>query len=75
MDPSLKYSTGCRAGDHYVRVDTFNPYSGTPVTVVLAKDLIGSFFPEKNEVLPADQYTPATKISRSVSSMSSKDRN
>ncbi|HNQ38208.1 MAG TPA: class I tRNA ligase family protein, partial [Prolixibacteraceae bacterium] len=28
----------------YVRVRTFNPYSGEPVTLVLAKDLLGSFF-------------------------------
>ena len=49
------------AGITYVRVETFNPYSGTPVTVVLAKDLLGSFFPEKNKDLAFDAYHQGDK--------------
>ncbi len=45
----------------YVRVETFNPYSGTPITVILAKDLLGSFFPEKNGDLPFDEYKAGDK--------------
>ena len=30
----------------YVKVRSFNPYSGNPITVVLAKDLLKSMFPE-----------------------------
>lgn len=36
----------------YNRVDTFNPYTAEPVTVVLAKDLIGSYFNKEGEELP-----------------------
>jgi isoleucyl-tRNA synthetase len=32
----------------YRQVRTFNPYSGTPVELILAADLMGNFFPEKN---------------------------
>ncbi len=40
----------------YVKVKTFNPYTGQPVTVVLAKDLFRNYFPEKNEGLSFDEY-------------------
>lgn len=36
----------------YVRVRTFNPYSGEPVTLVLAKDLLGSFFDQAAAEIP-----------------------
>ncbi len=32
----------------YVFVETFNPFSGTVQTVILAKDLLNKYFPEKN---------------------------
>ena len=41
----------------YVKVRSFNPYSGDPVTVVLAKDLLHSYFPEKNAPLAMDAYS------------------
>ena len=41
---------------HYLRVRTYNPYTGAPVTVVLARDLFRSYFPEKNEGLDLDGY-------------------
>lgn len=40
----------------YSVVKTFNPYTSKPVTVVLAKDLIGKYFPEKNADLNFADY-------------------
>lgn len=37
------------ANINYVLVKTFNPYTYAPVHVVLAKDLIGKYFSEKNQ--------------------------
>ena len=45
----------------YVQVNTYNPYTHKPVSVVLAKDLIGRYFPEKNAALPLESYTPGDK--------------
>jgi isoleucyl-tRNA synthetase len=47
---------------HYVKVRTFNPYSGNPITVILAKELLNSYFPEKNSELPLADYKPGDKI-------------
>ncbi|MEI7831244.1 MAG: isoleucine--tRNA ligase [Prolixibacteraceae bacterium] len=41
----------------YVKVQTFNPYTGQPITVVLAKNLFHHYFPEKNEALTLDSFT------------------
>ena len=46
---------------NYVAVETFNPYSGDPVVVVLAKDLMGKYFPEKNAELSYESYQPGDK--------------
>ena len=46
---------------HYVKVRSFNPYSGEPVTVILAKDLLNSFFPETNTGLHFSEYKPGDK--------------
>lgn len=40
----------------YATVQTFNQYNGLPVTVVLAKNLIGDYFPEKNNRLSFEDY-------------------
>src|SRR5690554_1936832 len=45
----------------YVRVRTFNPYTGEPVTVVLAKDLVGAYFNEKNVDLDLNAYQAGDK--------------
>lgn len=45
----------------YVRVRTFNPYTGEPVTVVLAKDLVGAYFNEKNADLDLNAYQAGDK--------------
>jgi isoleucyl-tRNA synthetase len=41
----------------YVKVQTFNPYTGQPITVILAKNLFRHYFPEKNEALTLDSFT------------------
>ena len=46
---------------HYVRVRSFNPYSGEPVTVILAKDLLHAMFPESNAGLHFSEYKPGDK--------------
>ena len=45
----------------YVLVNTFNPYTYKPVGVVLAKDLVGKYFPEKNKDLKLEDYKPGDK--------------
>lgn len=45
----------------YVQVQTFNPYTFLPVTVILAKDLVGKYFSEKNAELPYEDYKPGDK--------------
>jgi isoleucyl-tRNA synthetase len=45
----------------YVQVDTFNSYTFKPVSVVLAKDLIGKYFSEKNKDLNLADYKQGDK--------------
>src|SRR5687767_1487374 len=40
----------------YVQMDTFNPYTFKPVSVVIAKDLVERYFPEKNKDLDLANY-------------------
>src|ERR1051325_10469094 len=46
---------------NYVAVKTFNPYSHKPVTVILAKDLLGRYFHEKNTELKFEEYKEGDK--------------
>ena len=46
---------------NYVQVNTFNPYTFKPVSVVLAKDLIGKYFLEKNKGIVMISYKPGDK--------------
>lgn len=46
---------------HYVRVRTFNPYTFKPIIVILAKDLFGKYFSEKNAELAIEDYQPEQK--------------
>lgn len=41
----------------YAFVQTFNQYTFKPIIVILAKDLLGKFFPEKNAELKLEEYT------------------
>jgi isoleucyl-tRNA synthetase len=45
----------------YEVVRTFNPYSGEPVTVVLAKDRREAYFPQANADLSFEEYKPGDK--------------
>lgn len=45
----------------YVEVNTFNPYTHQPVTVVLAKDLFSKYFSEKNKDLKLENYKTGDK--------------
>ena len=45
----------------YIKVETFNPYSGEPITVVIAKNLLNSLFPESNSELSFPEYKPGDK--------------
>ena len=46
----------------YVAVQTYNAYTGEPVTVVLAKALVGAHFNAAGEGLALDSYKPGDKI-------------
>jgi isoleucyl-tRNA synthetase len=48
-------------GIQYLKVQSFNPYSGSPATVILAKDLLNSYFPEKNKELLLGDYKVGDK--------------
>jgi len=45
----------------YVRVRSFNPYSGDPITVIVAKVLLNSLFPEANSEIDFADYKPGDK--------------
>ena len=45
----------------YVQVNTFNQYTYAPVCVVLAKDLLGRYFNEKNQELKLQDYKPGDR--------------
>ena len=40
----------------YLLVKTFNQYSGKEILVIVAKDLLGQYFPEKDSMLSFDKY-------------------
>ncbi len=45
----------------YNIVRTFNPYTHKPITVILAQDLLGKYFPEKNADLKLEDYKEGDK--------------
>lgn len=45
----------------YIKVRSFNPYSGDPITVVIAKELLNSLFPESNAGHDLSEYKPGDK--------------
>ena len=45
----------------YVFVKSFNPFSGTPQTVILAKELVHKYFSEKHTDLPFENYKVGDK--------------
>ncbi len=45
----------------YVAVQTFNQYTGLPMTAVLARNLLNVYFPAKNESWSFEDYQPGDK--------------
>jgi len=45
----------------YYKVKTFNPYTGIPITVILAKNRFKAFFSEQDEELPLETYKLSDK--------------
>src|SRR5690554_2604694 len=45
----------------YVAVETYNQYTGEPITVILANSLLGVYFPEKNAKLSLEDYKQGDK--------------
>ncbi|NPA35809.1 MAG: isoleucine--tRNA ligase [Chlorobi bacterium] len=45
----------------YVKVKTYNPYTGKPMSLILAKDLLNQYFKPENAELPFDEYQPGDK--------------
>ncbi|MDP1623001.1 MAG: isoleucine--tRNA ligase [Bacteroidales bacterium] len=60
---TLPSNTGLAMGKNitYVLVKTFNPYTFTEQTVVLAKDMLHQYFPEKNSQLEMESYHEGDK--------------
>lgn len=46
----------------YVKVKTFNQYTGKPISVILAKELISKFFSEKAKDLSLSDYNEGDKL-------------
>ena len=45
----------------YLKVQTYNPYTFQPITVILARDLFSNFFSKKYEEMGLDEYIPGDK--------------
>jgi len=45
----------------YALVRTFNPYTGIPVTVIMAKELMAQYFPPDKAGLPMEDYEAGNK--------------
>lgn len=45
----------------YVQVRTYNMYTHEPITVIIARELAGKYFPEKNAELQLDDYSVGDK--------------
>jgi isoleucyl-tRNA synthetase len=60
---TLPSNTGLAVGKDmdYVLVKTYNPYTFKKQTVVLAKELLGRYFPEKNAELELEKYEEGQK--------------
>ncbi|MDP4224392.1 MAG: isoleucine--tRNA ligase, partial [Bacteroidota bacterium] len=45
----------------YVKVSSFNPYTGDPIIVIVARELLNSMFPESNASLELSDYKAGDK--------------
>lgn len=55
---TLPSNTALCIGKHinYVTVETFNPYTGKAITVIVCQDRVQAYFPEKNATLNFEDY-------------------
>ena len=60
---TLPSNTALAIGENivYVKVRTFNPYTGDPLTAILAKELLNDFFPAENADLKFEDYKKGDK--------------
>jgi len=60
---TLPSNTALAVGEKikYVQVNSFNQYTHKPISVVLAKDLVGKYFSEKNKDLKLKEYKTGDK--------------
>jgi isoleucyl-tRNA synthetase len=61
---TLPANCGLAVGEKitYVKVKTYNPYSFKPVSVILAKDLVGKYFSEKAKDLSLADFKEGDKL-------------
>ncbi|MFN2395868.1 MAG: isoleucine--tRNA ligase [Bacteroidales bacterium] len=60
---TLPSNTGLAVGKNieYAKIRTYNQYTFQPITVIMATDLIHTFFDPKNEHIPLDEYKEGNK--------------
>jgi isoleucyl-tRNA synthetase len=60
---TLPSNTALAVGEKitYVQIDTFNSYTHKPISVVLAKALVGKYFSDKNKDLKLEEYKAGDK--------------
>ncbi len=60
---TLPSNTALAVGNkiEYIQVNTYNRYTGKPVSVICANELAGKYFPEKNAGLDMEDYNPGDK--------------
>jgi len=60
---TLPSNTALAVGDkiEYVTVKTFNPYTGEPVNIILAKERLSAYFKAENENLSFEDYNAGDK--------------
>jgi len=61
---TLPANCALAVGEHinYSVVRTFNPYTYKPVTLILATDLVGKYFPEKAKEIAIESYKEGDKL-------------
>ncbi|WP_420576834.1 isoleucine--tRNA ligase [Ekhidna sp.] len=47
---------------NYVKVKTFNQYTGEPISAIIAKDLVGKFFSDKAKEISLSDYKSGDKL-------------
>ena len=60
---TLPSNTALAVGPHirYVKIKTFNPYTGIPATLILAKDLLHVYFNAESENVSFEEYKQGDK--------------